>query len=645
VAKADSFRPVRYGDIVLLKPIARGGMAEIYLAQLEGAGGFRREVIVKQLLPKHRGNEDYRRMLLDEARIAGRLSHPNIVQMLNCSIHGETIYLVLEYVRGPSVRRLLDRLNDAGAELSFDEALHILLSVLSALSHAHTQVDDRGEPMHIIHRDVTPENILLTFTGEVKLIDFGVARATGRTEHTRAGTVKGKLPYLSPEQLKNRPIDHRLDQYTVGLTACELFSGERVFNATGEAAIINQALDGAAARLADQPALLRALGPARDSIMRALQFDADARFESCGAMARELAALTSPAALGEARELLAQRIGGLFGDMAADPAQRAARDLVPDTRISKPPRGVLAASALADSPAVAETLEPAELSEPRVEAPAASSSQWLWGLVAVLACAVGAGALMLMNAPPVDPVVPHHAASRRSSPPRPPPLEAGAEVPSPASAPPPVVASAVSTAPPPASAAPAPLPPPNAAEKTERPDKATAERPDKVEKPAAEKVERVEKAERSEKADRADKAEKIERSEKADKVEKVERSEKADKSEKAERSEKADKAAAPPATTASRDSSPRPRPSRRAASSRRVSTAPAVSEGSLDVACLPWCEIAVNGIALHAISPLRNHRLPAGTYDIQATNPPTGQTATQQVVIKAGEHTQVQFRW
>jgi serine/threonine protein kinase len=208
----------------LVERIGRGGMAEVFRARVQSLGGFERDVAVKVLLPQFASEPEFVDMLLDEARIAGAIVHPCVVQMLDVGRQGDIFFLVMEYVRGTDLRSVARAV--PGAKLPLPMALFVVSEVLRGLHAVHSAVDDAGQPRKIVHRDVSPANVLIDDAGAVKLGDFGIAHASGRLTRTRVGSVKGKSRYMAPEQLTGQPVDHRADLYAVGVTLFEALLGD-----------------------------------------------------------------------------------------------------------------------------------------------------------------------------------------------------------------------------------------------------------------------------------------------------------------------------------------------------------------------------------------------------------------------------------
>ncbi|MBN4050457.1 serine/threonine protein kinase, partial [Desulfobulbus sp. AH-315-M07] len=224
-AKSESSQLDRYH---LERRLGTGGMAEVFLAWQVGPGGFERKVAIKRPLPHVCEDANAVAAFLDEARLAAQLDHPNIAQVYDVGESKGIYYLVMEYVDGPSLRHVLRNLGSDNM-MPPTIAAALAASVLRALSYAHQQCDSRDRPMNLVHRDITPRNVLLNRRGEVKLVDFGIARAQFQIHVTRTGTIKGTLPYMSPEQAFDRDLDHRSDLYSAGTLLYELVTGTMAY--------------------------------------------------------------------------------------------------------------------------------------------------------------------------------------------------------------------------------------------------------------------------------------------------------------------------------------------------------------------------------------------------------------------------------
>lgn len=231
--------PLRVGRYTLQEPIGSGGMATVYAGTVSGAGGFLRQVAIKRLRDDFLGDPDAVAMLLDEARLVARIHHPHVVSTLDVLRHGGELLLVMEYVPGVSLAELIDAAAEQSVAVPRSVALRIMTEVLSALDAAHRATGDDGTPLGIVHRDVSPQNILIGPEGSARLADFGVAKAAGRVQTTRDGQLKGKLSYMAPEQICGGHVDRRTDLYAAGVVLWELLTGERLFQRDSPAATVN----------------------------------------------------------------------------------------------------------------------------------------------------------------------------------------------------------------------------------------------------------------------------------------------------------------------------------------------------------------------------------------------------------------------
>ena len=220
--------PRPFGPYTLLRRLAAGGMAEVYLATTSGAAGFEKLVAIKRIHPHHAAHEGFGSMLLDEAKLSVSLNHRNIVQTLDLRRVDGGYVLVMEHVEGYDAHQVLDALRRAGRLFPVDIAAHIIAEVCRGLDYAHRHRDEQGEPTRIVHRDVSPQNVLLSFAGEVKIADFGIAKADSRRSDPESGIIKGKYFYMSPEQAWAEPLDHRSDIFSAGVVLWELLVGERL---------------------------------------------------------------------------------------------------------------------------------------------------------------------------------------------------------------------------------------------------------------------------------------------------------------------------------------------------------------------------------------------------------------------------------
>jgi serine/threonine-protein kinase len=223
-----------FGRYELLKRLAGGGMGEVYLARQRGIDGFQKLLVIKTLLPHLCEDEEFITMFKDEARVTAQLIHPNICQVFEFEQVGGVFYMAMEYLRGEDLRRLWKACEQRGTPLRVPLICRVLSDAAAGLDFAHSLRDSKGEPYHIVHRDISPQNILVTFEGGVKVIDFGVAKAAGRSQHTRTGALKGKYSYMSPEQVAGSEVDGRSDIFALGIVLHELLTGRRLFKADSD---------------------------------------------------------------------------------------------------------------------------------------------------------------------------------------------------------------------------------------------------------------------------------------------------------------------------------------------------------------------------------------------------------------------------
>ncbi len=226
--------PQQFGPYVLLEKIGQGGMAEIFRATISGPGNFTKEVAIKRILPSLAHNNDFITQFLDEARIAGSLSHPNIVQIYNVDQVDDHYYIAMEYIRGEHLGQVIRDTVEKMKFFPFPIGVSIINQVAKALHFAHSATDVDGRPLHIIHRDVSPQNIMIALNGGVKLTDFGIAKAANRLYQTTAGVIKGKFSYLAPEQLRGAPASVSSDIFALGVVFWELLAGRRLFQSNSD---------------------------------------------------------------------------------------------------------------------------------------------------------------------------------------------------------------------------------------------------------------------------------------------------------------------------------------------------------------------------------------------------------------------------
>jgi eukaryotic-like serine/threonine-protein kinase len=279
-----SARPI--GRYLLFGEIAAGGMATVHLGRLTGHAGFARTVAVKRLHPQYAKDPDFVAMFLDEARLAARIRHPNVVPTLDIVETDGEIFLVMEYVQGASLSRLLRAAQSAQTPPDPWMVATIASGVLHGLHAAHEARSELGEPLEIVHRDVSPQNVLVGIDGTPRLLDFGVAKAVGRLQTTREGQVKGKFAYMAPEQLHGRGVTRQADVYSAAVVAWEALTGRRMFIVDNEAAIVHAVLHD---RVPPPSEIVPDLPRELDAVvMRGLERDVTRRYATARDMALEL---------------------------------------------------------------------------------------------------------------------------------------------------------------------------------------------------------------------------------------------------------------------------------------------------------------------------------------------------------------------
>jgi serine/threonine protein kinase len=289
---------VRIGRYEVVERIGVGGMAEAFRARAHGPGGYQRELIIKRILPHLADSEDFVRGFIDEAKILGMLNHPNIVGVYDFGVDQDgRHYLALEYLDGAPLVDILVRLSEEETMMPLGVAAYIAREVCLGLSAAHTMTDLDGNRMNIVHRDVTPSNIMTTRSGAVKLLDFGVARIGMNGQISQHGYIKGKAGYLAPEQVRGEPIDDRVDLFALGVVLYEMLCLEHLFH------VDDQSMASAIYRILEMPiprpsSVRKEIPPALENVvMKALCRDRDQRYGSAAEMARDLDSVVADSGL------------------------------------------------------------------------------------------------------------------------------------------------------------------------------------------------------------------------------------------------------------------------------------------------------------------------------------------------------------
>ena len=347
------------GKYKLVRLIASGGMAEVYLARQAGAAGFEKLVCLKRILPHLARDKQFVEMFLNEARLAARLDHPNIVSIFDLGESNGNYFIAMEFIDGPSLRAAAKRAQERGERLPIPEIVKIVCMAASGLQYAHDLAGPDGKPLGLVHRDISPDNILVHRNGAAKVVDFGIAKAANSGGMTRTGTLKGKVAYMPPEQLRGDALDRRVDVFALGVVLYEMLAGQRPWAGDSEVSLIGKIMTEDPQPIAklrpDAPAGLAAV------VDRALAKDRGARYPSCHDLQADLEALlvslgqtitaarisdfakayAEPAAVpdettGAAMQALEAEMNGT-GPVRPVPARPAAPRREPGTRLLTPP--------------------------------------------------------------------------------------------------------------------------------------------------------------------------------------------------------------------------------------------------------------------------------------------------------------------
>lgn len=277
----------QFGKYILLERLAAGGMAEVYLSKSTGAVGVNKFVAIKRILPQYSDHQEFIEMFKEEAKIAVNLNHGNVVSIYDFGVEKNQFFLVMEYVEGRNLRQILNELKKSNTQFTIEQIVYMIKEVAAGLDHAHRCIDGTtGRPLNIVHRDMSPQNIMVSFEGEVKIIDFGIAKAETQLEATKAGTLKGKYGYMSPEQADGQNIDPRTDIFSMGIVLWELLANDRLFTSNSEAAILRKI------RECQVPSIRKinpSIPPELERIVnKALAKDRSLRYQTAAALHRDL---------------------------------------------------------------------------------------------------------------------------------------------------------------------------------------------------------------------------------------------------------------------------------------------------------------------------------------------------------------------
>jgi len=384
VAATPAGEGTQFGQYVLMEHIATGGMAEVYKARMMGMEGFQKTVAIKRILPHLTDNDEFVTMFVDEAKLAAQLNHNNIIHIYDLGKIDRSYYIAMEYIEGRDLRSILQACRDRGRQMPIAMSLYISTLLASALDYAHRRRDFENRELGLVHRDVSPQNVLISNEGDIKLCDFGIAKAASKASHTRAGALKGKLQYMSPEQAWGKDIDHRSDIFSLGLVLYEMLTLEKVFSGESELSILEQVrnpeVEPPSSRNPEVPAEVDAI------VLKALEADRGKRYQSARDLQRDL-----------------EKVMGQHGwSCSVTDVARFLTELASEAEpVAAPaPRRGEAAKPVPVGPVTMPEPEPPRAEEPEptpseeVAATGGGSKIWLWaGLAAMVVVAGGLWAL------------------------------------------------------------------------------------------------------------------------------------------------------------------------------------------------------------------------------------------------------------
>ncbi len=321
-AAQPDFKPHLFGKYFVLQRLAVGGMAEIYRSKTVGADGFEKELALKRILVSRAQDQAFIKMLVNEAKLTAQLTHTNIAQIYECGVVGGKYFIAMELVYGVSMKEMMTSFARAGVTLTPEQAIFVVLQLLHGLDYAHRKIDAEGRPLHIVHCDVSPDNALVSWEGEIKLLDFGIARAATGLSNYKEGMLMGKLGYVAPEQASiEKTWDHRVDLFAAGIILYELLTKQKPFP---KATDVESLVASRKAKVPSPTALDERIPKDLDAILdRALAYDPDDRYPSARAFADALVDVLFPTPHSAIQDLVGQQMKQVFADTIV--RQRAAR--------------------------------------------------------------------------------------------------------------------------------------------------------------------------------------------------------------------------------------------------------------------------------------------------------------------------------
>ncbi|MEM9491076.1 MAG: serine/threonine-protein kinase, partial [Myxococcota bacterium] len=279
-------QPIPFGKYLLLDRISVGGMAEVFKAKSYGVEGFEKVIAIKRILPSMGEDRDFIKMFIDEAKIVGQLAHANVCQIFELGRIDGAHFIAMEYIWGKDLLQIQNRARKLKHSIAVPMACYIVAKVCEGLDYAHKKRDPMGVPIEIVHRDCSPQNVLISYEGEVKIIDFGIAKAKSRSSRTMAGVLKGKFGYMSPEQVRGLPLDRRSDIFSLGTILYETLTGERLFQGESDFSTLEKVRN---VDIHPPSQLNHGIPPEVEAIvMKALAPDVDKRYQWCSDMQADL---------------------------------------------------------------------------------------------------------------------------------------------------------------------------------------------------------------------------------------------------------------------------------------------------------------------------------------------------------------------
>jgi serine/threonine protein kinase/tetratricopeptide (TPR) repeat protein len=384
------FKPVRFGKYLILDKIATGGMAEMYQAKMTSVEGFEKLVAIKKILPNLTQDENLVKMFIDEAKLAAMLFHQNIVQIYDLGSMEGAYFIAMEYIYGKDLRVLTRKAKEKNLQLPLEYALYITCRICSGLDYSHNLKDFQGNSLELIHRDISPQNILVTYQGEVKIVDFGIAKAAKKSADTKEGLIKGKVSYMSPEQAAGKSIDKRSDIFSTGIILYEMVTGERMFQGSDLQVLerVRKADFEPAENIApDLPSEVSQI------LSRALAKGVTRRYKSCGQMLADLEACLTAFPVRPSAEGLSQYMKALFVEEIAAEAATLQRTEIQLSAL----KGEPVSEAKTKTLQILEHIEPVPTK--KTEAPRSTHRLWLGTWAAVMVAAAVVLALLIKQKP------------------------------------------------------------------------------------------------------------------------------------------------------------------------------------------------------------------------------------------------------